>query len=312
MENIRKDLWQLNNNSNTIVEDPRDREIWEYIARKNIYGIEQKPCFTSKTVKELQSATIDDQIEYVKKRFRPLLPDKYEFIHRSEWLSFEELRGCSEEFLTHSLWGRVNSYIYDNFQPCSDTLIIQQCSNQKPYIDNTNYKNKSLTLFQEGYCDLVVNSICLVPIEFTIFYPFRHYDWNHNGASSEINEKLLDLNIQNAIKFINNFNYKKVLLHGPYNNEFLTLYKGLKEYYKDNNNVEIILIYTEVEYNNLNNGERSNAILQIRYSDFTLLKDKIKSILNYIPGKPLRKYKFGESIKKKFDKEFYKLNENIK
>ena len=312
MENIRKDLWQLDNNSSINVEDPRDREIWEYIARKNIYGIEQSPCFISPTVKKLQSATIDEQIEYVKKRFRPLLPDKYEFIHRNEWLSFEELRGCSENLLYHSLWEKVNSYIYENFQPCSDTLIIQQCSNQKTYIDNTNYKNKNLKLFQEGYCDLAVNSICLVPIEFTIYYPFRHYDWNHNGASSEINKKLLKLNINNAIKFIDNFKYKRVLLHGPYNKEFLTLYNGLKKYYKDNNNVEVILIYTEKEYKELDNGERSNAILQIRYSDFTLIKNKIKNILNYNYEKALRKYKFGESIKKKFDKEFYILNEDIK
>ena len=47
-----------------------DEEIWAYIARKNIYGIEQAPCFKSKTVKQLENATLKEQIEYVKKRFR--------------------------------------------------------------------------------------------------------------------------------------------------------------------------------------------------------------------------------------------------
>ena len=300
-----KSIFEFNKN---LIDDP-DREIWEYIAKKNIYGIEQSPCFVSSTIRKLQSASIEEQISYVKKRFRHLLSDKYEFIHRDEWLPFDELRGCSEALLYHPLWEKVNSYIYENFQPCSDTLIIQQCSNQKPYIDNTNYKNKNLKLFQEGYCDLAVNSICLVPIEFTIFYPFRHYDWNHNGAPSEVNEKLLNLNVQNAIKFIDSFKYKKVLLHGPYNEEFQYLYSHLKEYYT-NSKIKIILIYDQDMYEQLDNGKRSKAILNIRYSDFTLIKNKIKNIVDYIPGKPLRKYTFGQSIKKKFDMEFY-FNETI-
>lgn len=283
-----------------------DEEIWAYIARKNIYGIEQAPCFKSKTVKRLENAPLEEQINYVKRRFRPLLPDKYEFIKRKNWLPFERLRGCSSELLHNPLWNKVNKYIYENFQPCSSNLIIQQCSNQKPYIDNTNYRNKNLRLFEEGYCDLVVNSICLVPIEFSIFYPFRHYDWNHSGATSEILKELWDLNINNIIKFTNTFKYKKILLHGPYNEEFQYIYHKLKDYYKDS--IKIILIYDKAMYDKLNNGERSKAILNIRYSDFKLIKEKIFKELNYIPNHPLRDYNFGLSIKKKFDKEFYLIN----
>lgn len=283
-----------------------DNDIWTYIAKKYIFGIEQKPCFKSKTVKQLESASLDEQIKYVKKRFRPLLPDKYEFIKRSDWLSFDELRGCNENFLFNPLWDEVNDYIYSNFKPCSSTLIVQQCSNQKPYIDNTNYKNKNLKLFEEGYCDLVVNSICLVPIEFTVFYPFRHYDWSHNEADTNITGKLLNININNIIKFIDTFKYTKVLLHGPYGYEFNYIYSKLKEYYKDN--IEIILIIDKEMYDKLDNGKRSKAILSIRYSDFKLVKDKIKKELNYTENKPLRKYKFGGSIKKQFDSYFYELN----
>lgn len=283
-----------------------DEEIWAYIAKKNIYGIEQAPCFKSKTIKQLENATLKEQIEYVKKRFRPLLPDKYEFIKRKDWLSFDELRGSDEKLLYNPLWSKVNNYIYENFQPCSQNLIIQQCSNQKPYIDNTNYKNKNLKLFEDGYCDLVVNSICLVPIEFTIFYPFRHYDWNHNNNNPEILKKLWDLNISNIIKFINIFNYKKILLHGPYKEEFIYIYDKLKEYYKDS--INIVLIYNKEIYDKLNDGKRSKAILSIRYSDFKLIKEKIYEELNYVPNRPLRNYSFGLSIRKKFDKEFYLLN----
>lgn len=288
--------------SNTIT----DEEVWSYIAKKNIFGIEQKPCFQSPTIKKLETASLEEQIEYMKKRFRPLLPDKYEFIKREGWLSFDELRGNDKKLLYNPLWGQVNKYIYENFKPCSSTLIVQQCSNQKPYIDNTNYKNKNLKLFEEGYCDLVVNSICLVPIEFTIFYPFRHYDWNHNGASEDINKQLLNINLNNIIKFIDNFNYVKILLHGPYNNEFIFLYNQLKQHYGETKN--IILIYDENMYKQLNDGTRSKAILSIRYSDFKLIKEKIEKELNYIPNHPLRAYRFGESIAKKFDGEFYLLN----
>lgn len=299
-------LFYTNEENNSSI---TNKEIWEYIAKKNIYGIEQAPCFKSETVKKLESAPLEEQIEYVKKRFRPLLPDKYEFIHRKDWLPFEELRGCNEKLLYHPLWEEVNKYIYENFQPCSSNLIIQQCSNQKPYIDNTNYKNKNLKLFEEGYCDLVVNSICLVPIEFSIFYPFRHYDWNHSNEDPEINKKLWDLNISNIIKFINTFKYSKILLHSPYKEEFIYIFNNLKKYYK--NKIQIILVYDEEMYYQLNNGKRSKAILNIRYSDFKLIKDKIQKELNYIPDKPLRNYKFGESIKKKFDQEFYLLNGKI-
>ena len=287
-----------------------DKEIWEYIAKKNIYGIEQAPCFKSKTVKRLETAPLEEQIDYVKKRFRPLLPDKYEFIKRKDWLSFKELRGCDEKLLYSPLWAKVNNYIYENFQPCSQNLIVQQCSNQKPYIDNANYKNKNLKLFEEGYCDLVINSICLVPIEFTIFYPFRHYDWNHNNNNSDIVKKLWDLNILNIIKFIDTFNYKKLLLHGPYKEEFIYIYNKLKEHYKDS--INIVLIYDKEMYDKLNDGKRNKAILSIRYSDFKLIKEKIYKELNYIPNHSLRDYSFGESIKKKFDKEFYLLNEQYK
>lgn len=201
-----------------------DKYIWEYFAKKYIYGIEQEPCFKSKTVKNLEKASLDDQIEYVKKRFRPLLPDKYEFIKRKDWLPFNELSGCAEDILYNNVWDKANHFIYENFKPSSTTLIVQQCSNQKPYIDNTNYKNKNLKLFEEGYCDLVVNSICLVPIEFTVFYPFRYYDWSHNKATQEINKKLLELNVKNIIKFIDTFKYTKILLHGPYGEDFNYIY----------------------------------------------------------------------------------------
>ncbi len=49
--------------------DITDNEIWKYIAKKYIFGIEQKPCFKSKTVKQLESTPLNEQIEYVKKRF---------------------------------------------------------------------------------------------------------------------------------------------------------------------------------------------------------------------------------------------------
>ena len=96
------------------------------------------------------------------------------------------------------------------------------------------------------------------------------------------------------------------LLHGPYKEEFIYIFNSLKEHYK--NKIQIVLVYDEEMYHQLDDGKRSKAILNIRYSDFKLIKDKIRKELNYMPNKPLRKYKFGESIKKKLDQNFYKLN----
>lgn len=287
-----------------------DEELWEYFAVKNINGIEQEPVFRSKSVKALLNAPIEEKVKYVKKRFRPIIPSEYEFIPRDKWLPLEELIGCSSHILNHPIWETATQFIFDNFIPCSDTCIVQQCSGQKPYIDNHNYVDKTIPLFEAGIVDLFICSTCLIPIEFSIFYPFRYYDWAPSKANDYLTYKLADVKIMNIIRTVNRFNYKRVLLYGPFNDVWCYITEKLQTHYKGTD-VEIIQVYDGEMYELIKSTptrkgtQVPEGILSIRYSDYIAIRHKLQHL---VPDKEDREYHFGMSINKTYPQEFYDMN----
>lgn len=160
-----------------IPDPPTDDEIYLYWGLKE-KGVRAKVVNSKSKDYWDKIKTKQDYIEYAKKNCDPILPDDQEFIPRKYWAPIDDLIGEDLGVLYHPVWGLTRNYIFENFIPHSDTLVIQDCANKKPYLTNANYDiTKKLML--GGFCDVAVCSIETIPLPFTIYYPNRMYDCSY-------------------------------------------------------------------------------------------------------------------------------------
>lgn len=232
--------------------------------------------------KKLVVGTREDIIEWAKKHLRGILPDTQEFIKREDWLPLNELIGERQEILDNAIWSKTQKYIFENFKPSSKTLILQRCSSQKPYIDNNNYKFTKI-LNESHKCDLVVASLDIVPINFTIYYPFRHYDWNDNFETSELTKYAIARKTNRIIQFIDNYKYEKILIFAPAfegDTYYKIIYNNLKEYYK-NTNLKIYFVMDEATTQAcIDRMSGYKGLAKVRYSNLKPTQERIKYLLN--------------------------------
>ncbi len=266
-----------------------DDDIYYHWGLKLTKGVEEKPMYKSQKRSLMQNATREEIISYAKKNCRPILPDSEEYIPRKYWCKLEELQGENLRLLSHPVFLLAQEYIEENFKPSSTNLIVQACSNIKPYIDNISYMYTKQR-HNEGYCDVVVNSCVLVPLEFTIYYPFRHYDWSHLRETELVTKLLIRKNFESIVYFVNKFEYKKVILLGPPSPDtfYPTLYKMLcKEYEGTDIEVHFVLDEDTVEkcYSTMNTP--SWGILKSRYYNYFPVRDRIDFLIG-VPNQDTR------------------------
>ena len=222
----------------------------------------------------------EDIIAYAKKSLRAPLPNAQEYIKREDWLPFEDLTGERQEVLDNPIWNKTQKFIFENFKPSSTSLIIQRCSSRKPYIDNGNYKFTKI-LQEHKLCDLAVASLEIIPIDFTIYYPFRQYDWNDKFETPELTEYAINRKTNRIIQLIDHFGYQKILILGP-GFEGDTYYKiitdKLKKHYK--NSKEIYFVMDEETTNKcIETMNGYKGLAKVRYPNLKPTQERICKLL---------------------------------
>ena len=242
----------------------------------------------NKERKKLQNATKEEVIIYAKNNLRPILPDEQEFIKRKDWLPLDTLVGENKEILDNKIWDKTQKYIFENFKPKSKILLYQRCSSQKPYIDNSNYKFTKRRCYQ-GYCDLVVASLDIVPIDFTVYYPFRQYDWNDVFETPELTEYAIERKFKRTVAFIDHFKYNKIIIFAPaFENDtyYKIIYNKLKKHYGNNIQIEFVM-NDETTAKCIESMSGHKGLAKVRYSNLKVTQERIDELLGINKPKPV-------------------------
>lgn len=282
-----------------VPDPPTDEEIYLYWGLK-AKGIRDKVINANQPLKWWKEnfKTEQDYINYAKEHCDPILPDEEEFIPRKYWAPIDSLIGENLSILYHPVWGLTRMTIFENFIPHSDTLLIQDCSNKKPYLTNANYEIAKKLMFG-GFCDAAVCSCEVTPLPMTIYYPHRMYDWAHTKESSFIENALNEFNIDRILHLVAKFNYKKIVfLTRPYNEngDEHPRVTAIKNAYK-NTGIEVINIYDEELTKKSLAITKRFGMLKMRYCRFA--RDKLYEVLGVpMDGNFPQLYKPEDYIKK--------------
>lgn len=234
----------------------------------------------------------EDVINYAKKALRPPLPNEQEFIKRENWLPFEDLTGERQEILDNPIWNITQKFIFENFKPTSTSLIVQRCSSRKPYIDNGNYKFTKI-LQDNHLCDLAVASLEIIPINFTIYYPFRQYDWNDAFETPELTEYAINRKTNRIIQYIDHFKYQKILIFGPgFENDtyYKTITEKLKSHYKGSKEIDFIMD-EETTNKCIETMNGYKGLAKVRYPNLKPTQDRICKLLGVENPQKIEKIK---------------------
>lgn len=278
-----------------------DEEIYYFIGKKALQGIEALPgSFRSKFKREAKEYTREQIIDYAKNKMMKLVPDEEELIPRRYWCDFKELLGSNLNNESHPLWSLSHQLVKDNYVKHSDTMLLQACGNYKPYIDNLVYQ-KSIKLYREGYCDLFVSSWELTPIDFSMFFPWRYYDWSHAKETPFMTRVCIDHEFRNVCDFVEYFGYKRIVIFAPGGDDYFynELYRRLTNHYKDSP-IEVLFVWdkdTVEEY--FNSGFTRKGILKIRYHMMPQGWNRLKKLINYDPEKIVSPKDWNYGIKNK-------------
>ena len=304
-----------------------DEEIYYFIGKKALQGIEARPgCINSSIKKEASFYNKEQLINYAKSKMMPLVPDDKDLIPRRYWCDFKELLGSNLNNESHPLWSLSHQLVKDNFIKHSDTMLLQACGNYKPYIDNQVYQITT-KMHREGFFDLFVSSWELTPIDFSIFFPWRFYDWSHAKETPFMTRVCIDHEFRNVCDFVEYFGYKKIIIFSPGGNDYFynELYRRLYNNYRDTN-VKVFFIWDKELVDDFHSkGYKANGILKARYYLWPTAIEKIKKLVGYDNLKALSPdnwnygYEYKDLIKslrakkeEKWVKEYYKNKIKLK
>ena len=161
-------------------------------------------------------------IKWFKDNYPPIPDGSQEIIKRKDW-DIEGLVGQTENQIMHPHYDEIVRYHCAHPDKRHDVLIIFECSNKKPY-NNDSSKIPYLRIFDDC-CDFANADYGLIPYAFCEYYPYRYDEWDHYSEGeygswwySKINFKI----------FMDAWGYKRavVVMQNPHPRMFL---KQIKE-----------------------------------------------------------------------------------
>lgn len=150
------------------------------------------------------------------------LADKDEYIPRSYWPVFEEISREDLWSINHAIWFVADGFIKDNFKPNSDTLIIKEAVPEK-------FMEGIISCEGSEVGDITYNAPCLVPESFTKFYPFRYYYLDRSNMTELVTSVYRRKCLGNIIDFITVYDYQKIIIEGPDDSFYRTLFEEVKQ-----------------------------------------------------------------------------------
>lgn len=272
-----------------------DDEIYTKLGVKKCKGPEAKGKAKSEEAKKRLNYTDEQCRDWAKENLRPLPPDELEFIPRKYWCELSEFQGADLNNMAHPVYDIYHQAIKDNFKKRSDIMVIQGCADSKPYIDAVNF-NFCKRLYRQGFYDFYVSSWNIVPIDFSVFFPTRYYNWNHALETPQMTNQFIQSEVNRIVDIFFHFDYKKLIMFTPGDRDgfYPELYRRLNKILGD----RVIFIWDD-ECNEEMKKIGDFGVLKSHYYSMAPMRDKLKKLVGYDESKILSE-----------DKYFYGFDEN--
>lgn len=169
-------------------------------------------------------------IKAIKDKTPRILQDQRELIPRKYW-DLTSLIGETEKQLMSQDYYTMMKYMRENNKRQHDILTIFECSNDKPYCDMSVRKRLYLDKYRV-FTDCCCAAFGVVPLEYSMFYPFRFDEWDHAAEKEDIAEKYAWVSKCRFLSYFKAMGYKKCVVAMQY----LPAQKFLYEIWRDNIN----------------------------------------------------------------------------
>lgn len=164
-------------------------------------------------------------VRWFKDNYPPIPDGSREIIKRNKW-DIEGLVGQTENQIMHPHYDEIVRYHCAHPDKRHDVLIIFECSNKKPYNDDSS-KIPYLRLFDDC-CDFANANYGLIPYAFCEYYPYRYDEWDHYAEGEYGSWWYREVSKINFKIFMDAWGYKRavVVMQNPHPRMFL---KQIKE-----------------------------------------------------------------------------------
>ena len=169
-------------------------------------------------------------IKAIKDNTAKILQDQRELIPRKYW-DLTSLIGETEKQLMSQDYYTMMKYMRENNKKQHDVLTIFECSNDKPYCDMSVRKRLYLDKYR-AFTDCCCAAFGVVPLEYSMFYPFRFDEWDHAAEKEDIAEKYSWVSKCRFLSYFKAMGYKKCVVAMQY----LPAQNFLYEIWRDNIN----------------------------------------------------------------------------
>lgn len=274
-----------------------DDEIIYYLVHKQRFGPRMY-----KAKKELED-NLENNKTYFDQKMSKLLPDHLEAISRKYWPDFRDMIGADCNNFNLSYYQILKLYYHKYFEPSSRIIILQSCSNQKPYLDNIHYRYCLQKYQRKGIADLMVSSMNLNPIDFTLLFPTRYYNWNHKWETPFTTEQAISFELNNLIDMISYFGYKYIIFFTPGGPDYFynELFRRVNKVYEGTNKEFYFAIDDNTYKNILKNHGGGAGIAKLRFDNLEESRERLNEIIENI----IKKDPASIRIKKVYKDGFY-------
>lgn len=164
-------------------------------------------------------------VKWFKANYPPIPDSSKEVIKRSQW-DIEGIVGQTENQIMHPHYDEIVRYHCAHPDKRHDVLLIFECSNKKPYNDDSS-KIPYLRIFDDC-CDFANADYGLIPYAFCELYPYRYDEWDHYSEGEYGAWWYREVSKINFKIFMDAWGYKRavVVMQNPHPRRFL---KEIKE-----------------------------------------------------------------------------------
>ena len=196
-----------------------------YRLAKNMWAWKYKgKNETSKKLAKKYGITLDHPrpglVRWFKDNFPPIPDSSKEIVKRSQW-DIEGLIGQTENQIMHPHYDEIVKYHLSHPDKRHDILLIFECSNKKPYNDDSS-KIPYMRLFGD-FCDFANADYGLIPYAFCEYYPYRYDEWDHFAEGEYGSWWYREVSKINFKMVMDAWGYKRaiVLVQNPHPRRFL-------------------------------------------------------------------------------------------
>lgn len=151
----------------------------------------------------------DVLVKWFKESNGKLVPNSLEIISRSKWNQLEQVGEIESSLMSPDKWSYFE-YICKNPRKTNKILTILECSNSKPYCQDS-----AKQMYFDRYrwlTDFACGAYGIVPEEYSQLYPVREDEWAHSDESESVALKYNIVSANRGLEYVKAMGYDHIIV----------------------------------------------------------------------------------------------------